>query len=312
MPRFLRYLARNAKPSPYYNQSSTLAEWEIIWNCFFYHPELVHVTYVENLLGILPEWKERLAHKIIGTVHQPASWWRLVHPNPDIVSSLDAIIVLARQEISYFEQYLPGRVYFIPHGVDIDFFRPAVDSQRVKQAPRCIFSGKHLRDLQALAAVIETVLRQNPRIGFDIILPSDRRTSTDPYLMRMARHEQVCWHANLSDGQLRQLYQQASLLALPLLDSTTNNALLEAIACGLPVVSNDVGGMRDYTAENFADLFPIGDVDGLSQAILKLVGDPETWKQRSLCARKFAEENLSWTRIAQMTGELYTKVLQEG
>ena len=101
------------------------------------------------------------------------------------------------------------------------------------------------------------------------------------------------------------------MMVLPLLDCTANNALIEAIACGLPVVSNDVGGIRDYTRNTFADLLPVGDVEGMSNAILRLVDDLEERKKKGILARLFAQQNLSWERIAVQTLELYSKVLSK-
>ncbi len=138
-------------------------------------------------------------------------------------------------------------------------------------------------------------------------MPKDKRQH--PSLSRIAENKNVCWYAGILDTQLRQIYQQASMLVLPLLDCTANNALVEAIACGLPIVSNDVGGIRDYTRDNFANLLPVGDTEGMSNAILRLIDKPEERKKRGIAAWLFAQQNFSWERIAVQTLEAYNKVL---
>lgn len=308
----LKRLAANAKTSPVYNIDSVAAEFSTVWQSWRHQPDLIHVTYVENHLGVLPFWKEKLTVKLVGTVHQPSGWWRLYHRHPQILEALDGLIVLSSRDVPYFNQFLPGRVYCIPHGVDTDFFQPLTLQSAgftVNHRPRCVFSGKYLRDFPTLAAVVDQVLAQNPAIQFDLILPHKNRLMVDDTLIRLARYDQVHWYADLSDEDLRSLYQQANLLVLPLLDCTANNGVLEAIACGLPVVSNAVGGMSDYTRPTFADLHPVGDVLGLTQSILSLVENSQEQVQRSQAARAFAEAELSWAQVAQRTLDIYSKVL---
>jgi glycosyltransferase involved in cell wall biosynthesis len=305
----LSSLLRKAKiHNPGYDLTSTIAELNAVWKSLRYSPSILHITYVENHLGILPQFRSYLSSCLVGTCHQPPSWWRLQHSYPEIVSTLDALIVLATHQLKYFNEFLPDRVYFIPHGVDTEFFSPPVDSQeKVKiNCPRCVFSGSWLRDLETFSHVVDKVIRLNPSVRFDIILPRYKRKND--VLYRIARHDQVSWHAGITDSQLLKIYQQASLLLLPLLDSTANNALLESMASGLPIVSNNVSGVLDYTKPTFAELLPVGDVDGLAYAVLDLVDKPTDLRMRGEAARSFAEVNFSWNKVAIQTLNVYEEI----
>jgi glycosyltransferase involved in cell wall biosynthesis len=307
----LGYITKTKIVNPGYNLSSKIAEVNAILSSFRHPYSILHITYVENHLGILPKFRRYLPPCLIGTSHQPASWWRLQHSSPEIVSSLDALIVVAKAQVKYFSEFLPNRVYFIPHGVDIDFFKPDdLSDKGNKNQPRCVFSGTWLRDLETLSSVIDKVISFNPGIRFDIILPRSKRKNE--ILYRIARHEQVSWHAGISDEQLRRVYQQATLLLLPLLDCTANNALLESMASGLPIVSNNVGGLLDYTKSTFAELLPVGDVDGLAHAVLDLVDRPTELQARGEASRSFAEVNFSWEKVALQTLSLYQEVTKLG
>lgn len=310
--RVLSRISRSAQASPFYELSSAALELAALWKIFCQKSQLIHITYIENQLGILPKYIQNGSPFLVGTAHQPASWWRLVHEFPKCLCSLDALIIPASCDVSYFEDFLPGRVHFIPHGVNTDFFRPQeedLSSPSLHHSPRCVFAGRWLRDIRTLAEVIESVLAQNPGIQFDMLVPRDARQ--DPDFFRIARHDQVKWHSGISDEQLLMLYQKASLLLMPLIDCTANNALIEAIACGLPIVSSHVGGVPDYAQDTFADLFAIGDTQGMTEAVLRLADSPEERQIRGQAARTFAEENLRWDKIAAQTVEVYDKVLTQ-
>ncbi|HON96437.1 MAG TPA: glycosyltransferase family 4 protein, partial [Deltaproteobacteria bacterium] len=264
------------------------------------------VLYVENDLGVLPAWKKRLGFRLVGTAHQPDSWWRLMHRNPGVVSCLDALITVSSREAAYFEQYLPGRVHFIPHGIDTDFFRPGADLAG-REPIRCVFSGKWLRDIGTLARVMDSVLKQKPEIRFEMIVPRDKRD--DPGFYHLARYNQITWHADLSDEQLLKIYQQSSMLVLPMIDCTANNALLEAMACALPVVSTRIGGMPDYTDDAFAELLPGGDAEGMTRAVIRLSEDPQRRRSMGIAARAYAERHFRWDDVARKTGDMYREIL---
>ena len=303
--RGLSYLAKDIKGSHTYSPDSAYMELKALWQSFRQRSSLIHVLYVERMLGLLSQWQHRFSYRLVATAHQPTGLWKLGRHNPDLLSPLDALIVLSSRELGFFETYLPGRVHLILHGVDTEFFCPSPNPIKT-DAPRFVFSGTWLRDLDTLVKVIETTLAHDSGIQFDLIVPVSKRQQ--PQFYRVARYDQVHWCGGLSDSQLRDIYRRATALVLPLIDCTANNALLESIACGLPIISNDVGGLPDYTRDSFSTLLPPGDVDGFVEAILTLAGSYESQVKQGQAARTFAESNLSWPAIAAQTLNVYKKV----
>ncbi len=97
------------------------------------------------------------------------------------------------------------------------------------------------------------------------------------------------------------------MMVLPLTDSTANNALLEGIACGLPLVTTDNGGSRDYVDESCACLLPLGDADGMAEAVLKLADDVTLRNAMGASARARAL-TFSWENVIGQMVELYREL----
>lgn len=304
--RALARAGRGLRAGPGHSRQSLVLELEAAWRIRRRAPQIVHTLYAEESLGFLIPRARRPRTLLVATAHQPAGWWRAHHRNADALVELDAMIVPARREVAYFEEWMPGRVTFVPHGVDTDFFLPLDAAAREaadRNAPRIVFSGIWLRDLPTLVAVVERVLRVDRHVQIDLIVPHARRH--DAEYIGLLSEERVHWHGPLTDGELRDVYAAGALLVLPVHDSTANNALLEAMSCGLPIVSNRVGGIIDYTAAAFADLFELRDVDAMTEAVLRLVGDREERQVRGLAARAHAVAHLGWDDVAARTLAVY-------
>lgn len=302
--RLVSGLISSPSGNPLYTSASALAELKTIWQTYLHPISQIHILYIEDAFRIIGKKRTSIKSRIIATVHQPPGWWRSIHCYPEELEALDELIVLSNNSVEYFDKYLPGRVHFIPHGVDTEFFSP--DSNRLHSSNlECIFVGQWLRDLETLVGVVDRVLSKNPAIHFNIVIPHFKRHIS--CLQRMARHTQVRWYANLSDQALRDLYRRSHLLVLPLLDCTANNALLEASACGLPVITNAFGGAFDYTQPTFAELLPVGDVVGMSDAILAMAENLDECQKRGAAARCFVEANFTWQKVAEQVFNLYSK-----
>jgi glycogen(starch) synthase len=91
---------------------------------------------------------------------------------------------------------------------------------------------------------------------------------------------------SLSDDELRSAYQRSSVALFALTDATASNAVLEALASGLPIAATDVGGIRDYLDDESAVLCPVGDGRALGDAIGVLLADPAEAERRARAARE--------------------------
>jgi glycosyltransferase involved in cell wall biosynthesis len=106
------------------------------------------------------------------------------------------------------------------------------------------------------------------------------------------------------------LYAAADVLVAPYVQDNLSNVVMEALACGIPVVAFDVGGMSDmvdhlqvgYLAQPF-------DVADLARGLEWVLADPERCKALGRAARSKAEKEYEISYIANRYAALYRSVL---
>jgi glycosyltransferase involved in cell wall biosynthesis len=113
--------------------------------------------------------------------------------------------------------------------------------------------------------------------------------------------------SGISDHELLLLYRQASLAAFSFEWAVANNAVLEAMATGLPIVATDVGGVREYVRPDFGTLFAPGDGKNMARQILQILDGPEAAKQMASAARAHAV-CLEYSRVSEQMLSVYQRV----
>lgn len=195
----------------------------------------------------------------------------------------------------------PNRVHVVAPGVDLERFCPADQEQ----------ARDHL-GMARDAHVTVSVRRLTPRMGLDrlvrawVDLPARAHlylAGTGPeqgnlqaLVASLGLRDRVHLLGRVEDTDLPDLYRAADLSVVPSLElEGFGLTVLEALACGTPVIASDTGGMAEILPDLAGDLLVSpGDIRALARRLTRAVEDPAAEPSREQC-RAFAER-FSWQR----------------
>jgi N-acetyl-alpha-D-glucosaminyl L-malate synthase BshA len=102
------------------------------------------------------------------------------------------------------------------------------------------------------------------------------------------------------------LLASADLFLLPSKVESFGLSALEALACGVPVVGSHAGGLPEVVREGVTGVLrPVGDMNGMVQAALEILGDETRWRSMSEAAATDARERFSRDQIVGQYEALY-------
>ena len=111
------------------------------------------------------------------------------------------------------------------------------------------------------------------------------------------------------DGPVERFLLGFDLFVLPSRWESLPIALLEAMACGLPVLATDVGGVGEAVTPETGRLVPPQDPRALAEALAALAADPGALRRMGGNARRRAAGEFSAARMADETDRLYRRLL---
>jgi glycosyltransferase involved in cell wall biosynthesis len=265
--------------------------------------QLGHVLYGEHVLPYLRSLSAATQSRMLLTLHQPYAQWQ-----PAALQTLQElsrhchVLMLFTPPPDTFQRHLSHQPHILPLGVDTDHFCPPL----APRERRVLYSGVHLRNLPMLERLIHRLLAADPKLAIDMLVPLAHRQRE--VFARLARLPQLVWHAGLDDAALLALYQRCRVMMLPMQDSGANTAVVESLACGLPVVTTRVGGIADYGG---GTIFPVSeneDDDTALELILRMLNNDDEHARWSASVRTHAVQRLSWAVTVEQHLALYQRL----
>ncbi len=123
--------------------------------------------------------------------------------------------------------------------------------------------------------------------------------------------DRIIFKGNVPHEEISSYMNAADMFVLPTHSEGMPNVVLEAMACGLPVIAGSVGGIPEIITDGDDGLlFPAGDVGALRGCLLRLLSDPVLAASMGDRALKKVTENFSWPKNASEHLGVYEEILE--
>lgn len=197
----------------------------------------------------------------------------------------------------------PEKVAVVPNYVDTDRFRPS--GTFPEEPPRKICFVGRLVPQKNVTALLEAVARTD----LEVLLVGNGplRTNLEQVAQRLDLRAQFL--GNLANADLPGLINRCGLFALPSHYEGHPKALLEAMACGVPVIAADSPGIREVVRHGETGYLCGSSSESIQEAIETLHNDPALRARLGRAARKYVVDNFSLDRIAEQEFALIQEVI---
>jgi glycosyltransferase involved in cell wall biosynthesis len=224
-----------------------------------------------------------------------------------VFCAADFIAVTTGSMRSCIQERFPGlerKVTVIPNYVDTELFTPA--RYKAMTRPRLCYVGR-LDQEKNLEALIAAVL--GLEIELEII---GCGTLHDKLATIIAGNSQIRLVGMVPNNRLPDHFRRCALFILPSLYEGHPKALLEAMACGVPVIGTDVSGINEVINHGQTGWLCKPDADSIREAIQKVLADNALQERLGSNASRYVVENFALERIVEMELDIYRHILCKG
>lgn len=221
---------------------------------------------------------------------------------PDSEAARAAVVSSYRPEFAYTTTASYQKAELAEIGIDAPIIPPAYDSELFYA------DGSITREPNTLLALGRTFFQKNFRQTADAWLslkdarPNLQLFGFEPDVLHDSR---ASYAVKPSDTEIANLYRTATAFIQTSLHEGFSLPLMEAMACGCPVITTDSHGNRDFCVDEVNCLMAEqGDIEGTARAIQRLLSDPELRTRLSAAGIETAKR-YSWDRVARETQEMY-------
>lgn len=226
------------------------------------------------------------------------------------VKRASAIIVQTQRLKDEYSRILnPEKIWVIPLGVDTDFFSPR--QEKVDREWIEVLTVANLTRRKGIDYLIRAIhaVKKSHKVKLRIVGDGPDMPRLREIVSRLGLKKEVVFEGRVPRLKLRDLYRSSDIFCLPSLREPFGKVVIEAMACGKPVIVTDTEGPSQIVS-NMKDgiIVPRGDHRKLAKAI-SLLFDRSLRTSMGICARKKAEE-YSWKAVAEKIYEVYEACLK--
>ena len=208
------------------------------------------------------------------------------------------------------------RIVVFPWGVDLERFRPGRSGRVRRQLgwddEFVLLSARSFEPIYGVDVLVDAFLRlapAEPRLRLLLLGDGSLRPSLQRRVEQAGLHSRVRFVGAVAEEALPEYYRSADLYVSGSHSDGTSVSLLEAMACGLPVVVSDLPSNQEWVEPGVQGwLFPDGDSCALAGGIGQALAVARRRASMGKCARELVEREADWRRSAHMLVDAYRMV----
>lgn len=207
-------------------------------------------------------------------------------------------------------------VLHINNGIDLNVFRPIPKAALRKSLglpvdePVIMFSAEFMKNNPWKGGVdlftILSLVNENTQTKIHMVVTGEGEINWENSFSNLVIHKK----GYIGSEELMAHYLSAcDIFLYPTRADNLPNSLIEAIGCGTPCVTFDVGGCPEIIVDNVnGRVISKNNYSAAAQAVLDLLLDPEKLQKFSINARSYAEENFSLHAMGQSYHTLFSSL----
>ena len=197
----------------------------------------------------------------------------------------------------------------VPNVVDVKYFYPEQASE--KSEKKVILHVSHLGDKHKNVSGILRVIKKLWELRKDFELKIVGDGDLKPHISYShdlnLNSDTVSFHDTMSTQEIAETMRNSDMFVLFSNYENLPCVIIEAFAAGLPVISTDVGGIREHLTPEKGNLIAPKDEQALLDKINTMLDNLNLYDKAAL--HKYASENFSYERIGERFTEIYTSLI---
>jgi glycosyltransferase involved in cell wall biosynthesis len=291
--------------------------------------DIVHdnQTFGSGLLGVMADgWP------LLGTCHHPVTvdraldlehagswrrnltlrrWYGFLAMQKRVARRIPRILtVSSSSKRDIVEQYgvAPHQLEVVPIGVDANHFRPRPEIARIPDRIMTTASADvPFKGLLPLVEALAKLRTERPQAHLVVVGRLRADSPVAAAIERLGLSDAIMFESAVSHDRMVELYGQATVAVVPSLYEGFSLPAVEAMACGVPLVTTTGGALPEVVGEDGITgmLVPPGDAGALAHATEAIMAEPELAARLSAAARQRVLQRFTWQACAAATADSY-------
>lgn len=228
------------------------------------------------------------------------------------VQKANAIISVARHLNTDIKEHYKRNAIFIPNGANITQFTPnqqKIDNRSTCPTIICVSRMIHDKGLEDAIVSFKQIVSSYPNARMLLVGDGELRDVLKALSVSLSLENNIIFTGFVPNSQIINYYHQADLFLLPSWNEGFPIVLFEAMGCGLPIISTNVGCISEIINEENGIIIPIKDPEKMADAMNAIIAlPPDEYKRMSLRNSAIAKQH-GWENSAREYEKVYEKIM---